>query len=270
MNEEKTNEAGDDLGQNLQPNQFLSEVKVHDVVEAEEKSVVLEKNDNHLSKINCMYEVLLFFGISIAAICGAFIRIGISYYNIWRIETNYCVMYAQIIGCVIMGILIRNKEYFLAGKRSSLRLRRLIYTVLTSGLCGSITTFSNWQMECNKNIFIMADFSWGNIFGTYNGGRFLEWAVCLWIGVALPLMALHLGYFAAELLQETCAGSLNETIEEKQPSVSNFIIWQELLLIVVFLLTTCLTILLPTLVFPTWIHLTYTAVLGIVGAYLRF
>jgi hypothetical protein len=33
--------------------------------------------------------ILLFLGISVAAYCGAYIRVGIGYYEIWRIETNY-------------------------------------------------------------------------------------------------------------------------------------------------------------------------------------
>ena len=128
-------------------------------------------------------------------------------------------------------------------------------------------------MECNKNIFILADFSWGNLMGTYTGGRFFEWSVCLWIGVALPLMALHLGYFVAELLQGTGTGQINQsvnTIESNTSAVSCSCTLQEILLFVVFFLpTSSLAILLPTLVFPTWIHITYTAVLGIAGAYLR-
>lgn len=247
----------------------FGEEKITEEVETGEN---LEKRDPYFSKIIWIDELLLFCGISVAAIFGAFIRIGISYYNIWRIETNYCVMYAQIIGCVLMGFLIKNKESFFMGHYRYFRLRRLMYTILTSGLCGSITTFSNWQMECNKNMFIVADFSWGNLMGTYNGGRFLEWSVCLWIGVALPLMALHLGYFVAELLQGTCTGPTNEsvnTIENNTSVVSCSCTLQEILVFVVFLLTSSLTILLPTLVFPTWIHITYTAVLGIAGAYLR-
>ncbi len=33
--------------------------------------------------------ILLFMGISLGAYIGSFIRIGISYYKIWRTETNY-------------------------------------------------------------------------------------------------------------------------------------------------------------------------------------
>lgn len=270
--DEKTKKNEIEVGpaQSFVPDHFLGEEKIPEEVETGEKPSA--KKDSNLSKFNWIDELLLFCGISVAAIYGAFVRIGISYYNIWRIETNYCIMYAQIIGCVFMGFLIKNKESFFTGNYPYLRLRRIMYTILTSGLCGSITTFSNWQMECNKNIFILADFSWGNLMGTYTGGRFFEWSVCLWIGVALPLMALHLGYFVAELLQGTGTGQINQsvnTIESNTSAVSCSCTLQEILLFVVFFLTSSLAILLPTLVFPTWIHITYTAVLGIAGAYLR-
>jgi fluoride ion exporter CrcB/FEX len=64
---------------------------------------------------------------------------------------------------------------------------------VTSGLCGSITTFSSWQLEANKNFFLQWDLSWGNDIGSYNGGRFFEWLVSLWVGVALPISALRFG-----------------------------------------------------------------------------
>lgn len=43
---------------------------------------------------NRYFEFLIFCGILIGAIIGVYIRIGISYYRIWRIETNNCVLYA--------------------------------------------------------------------------------------------------------------------------------------------------------------------------------
>ena len=85
--------------------------------------------------------MLLFFGISVAAILGTYIRIGISYYKIFKSDTNYCILWANIIGSIIMGFVVEHKKYF--EKHSSL-FNKTIYIVLTSGLCGSITSFSSW------------------------------------------------------------------------------------------------------------------------------
>ena len=39
-----------------------------------------------------------------------------------------------------------------------------------SGLCGSITTFSSWMVECNKSLYLQADLGAG-LFASYNGGE---------------------------------------------------------------------------------------------------
>jgi hypothetical protein len=37
---------------------------------------------------------LIWCGISIAAYFGAYIRVGISYFKVWKFESNFTVMYA--------------------------------------------------------------------------------------------------------------------------------------------------------------------------------
>jgi fluoride ion exporter CrcB/FEX len=98
-----------------------------------------------------------------------------------------------------MGLVTHHKVYF--WDRS--RFHRVMYITLTSGLCGSITTFSTWNMECNKIFYSQLDTSWGNSMGAYNGARVFEWLICMWVGIALPLSALHLGQHVA-LLSPRC------------------------------------------------------------------
>ena len=40
------------------------------------------------------YELLAICGLAITSYIGVFIRIGCAYLKVWRIETNYSVMYA--------------------------------------------------------------------------------------------------------------------------------------------------------------------------------
>lgn len=143
-----------------------------------------------------MYHFLVFCGILIFSILGVYIRIGINYFRIWRSDTNYCVMYAQILGSFIMGLIVsRKKQMF---DEAPNRFTKVLYVSISSGLCGSITTFSSWQLEANKNIFLQGDLSWGNVVGSYNGGRTIEWLVSLWTGVAVPISALRLGLHMGE------------------------------------------------------------------------
>jgi fluoride ion exporter CrcB/FEX len=134
---------------------------------------------------------LIFCAIGAGSYIGGLMRVGISYYRIWKVETNYTVMYVQIVGCLIMGFYLYFKPVMFANPKS--RFDKVHYIAITTGLCGSITTFSTWMMECNKNFYLQWDLSWGNIAGSYNGGRFLEWIISMWVGVALPIAALRLG-----------------------------------------------------------------------------
>lgn len=61
--------------------------------------------------------MLTWFGISLGAYMGALLRVGISYFRIRRIESNFTVMYAQILGCVVMGFATHHKTIMTAGSR---------------------------------------------------------------------------------------------------------------------------------------------------------
>ena len=194
-------------------------------------------------------------------------------------------MYTQTFGCFVMGFAVTfKKQYF---DQTSSRLHKAIYLGITSGLCGSITSFSSWQMECNKSFLLQWDLSWGNIIGSYNGGRFLEWFFCMWTGVVVPISALRFGYFCgkyfitpptAEILVTT-ESKIHNTgsdesmkMESKHLEIENGVtpdferkgfyclqpLYEEsvfLLFVVIIILVTVL----PGAVYREWIHLTYSA-----------
>mmetsp|Transcript_32993 Transcript_32993/g.33601 ORF Transcript_32993/g.33601 Transcript_32993/m.33601 type:complete len:722 (+) Transcript_32993:270-2435(+) len=209
--------------------------------------------------------LLLFCGISVAAYLGSYIRLGADYYRIWKTETNYCIMYTQIVGCVIMGFVTSHKK-LMSNSCYSNRINRVLYISITTGLCGSITTFSKWQIECSKNFILQWDGQSSISFATTNGGRFIEWIVSLWIGVALPLMALHLGHHLS-LLSPL---SNDKLCECHQTTTNQPVSALEVLLVLITILVTVLIILLTIFVYSTWEHMTYTAVFGALGAYLRY
>ncbi len=180
-------------------------------------------------------------------------------------------MYTQIVGCVIMGLLVRHKQWLFYASQS--RFHRVMFVSLSSGLCGSITTFSSWQVEANKNFVLQwsaGDSSSSEYFATYNGGRLLEWLVTLWVGVALPLMALHLGQHLALLSPRHNEVLLPKVGQEDVVSNAQPHPALEAGLVVVFFASTVLVVVLPAVVFPSWVFLTYTAVFGAAGAYIRF
>jgi fluoride exporter len=214
-------------------------------------------------------------------------------------------MYCQIIGCFIMGYAIKLKLHRFEQTES--RIIKVLFTAITTGLCGSITSFSSWQLQCNHNFFLQWDLSWGNVGGSYNGGRFLEWLVCMWGGIVVPLSALHLGFYVSSTLHPPVpqpperADRVDVITPPSSPSASSsfFSSWRTFLPEILLLLTFCVTIILviaiPAIYYPHWLFLSYSAgtvsllslffssllfypypyesvpsVFGICGAYLRY
>lgn len=213
-------------------------------------------------------DFLIICGLAISSFVGAYIRIGISYYRVGNSESNFCIMYAQIIGSFIMGYVVSHRKFFY--DYYSNRFNRAIYIALTTGLCGSITTFSSWQLEANKNFFLQWDFSRTNLYSSYNAGRLLEWMVSLWVGVVLPLSALRTGKYIA-----TLSNYNNEKINllvsscNSNPSSPMGTIF-EFLLLATFLVSLFLVIFLPVYFYSTSLFFTYTAVFGFIGSYTRY
>lgn len=169
-------------------------------------------------------------------------------------------MYSQLIGCFIMGYVMKLKLH--KYENSSNPIIKILFTAITSGLCGSITSFSGWQLQCNRNFFLQLDISWGNTIGSYNGGRLLEWIVCMWSGVVLPLSALHFGFYISTLIHQPNQltptylpppSSSNSSDDLKNYPYSKFI------LVTFFVITITLVVLLPVLFFPNWMYLSFTA-----------
>ncbi len=206
-----------------------------------------------------------FLAISMFAYAGAMIRVGFQYYKIWKIETNYCVLYPNIIGSFIMGFVVANKDQFFNSTND--KVTRALYVAITSGFCGSLTTFSSWAIESNKNFFLQMDLSYGNHFGSYNGGRFFEWLTSMIIGAVVPLATLRFGKYLAS----TSANTNESEIPPGQngcATVLNYI--NDYSVIILSLISTALVIGIPIAVDQTWIFIVYTCIFGAIGAITRY
>jgi fluoride ion exporter CrcB/FEX len=98
----------------------------------------------------------------------------------------------------------------------------------------------------------------------------------MWIGVALPQAALHFGYHLATFSKYSnevvrSADGTNDGDSSSLPNLpSTKNPRKEVGLIVLFCVSTLLVIVVPIVAYPTWVHITYTAVLGFAGAYTRY
>lgn len=97
----------------------------------------------------------VFFLLAPASVFGVLTRLGLSALATYDGSSIFELAYSQALGCFIMGYLTTVRaplSYFYAP----------MYTMLTTGYCGSLTTFSGWQMDVFE--------SWINAKGYHRGG----------------------------------------------------------------------------------------------------
>ncbi|KAJ7498859.1 CrcB-like protein-domain-containing protein [Mycena latifolia] len=78
------------------------------------------------------------------SVFGVLARLGLSALATYSGQSIFSLAYAQATGCLIMGFCLALKEPFS-------RYYPPAYTALTTGFCGSLTTFSGWQLDIFKS-----------------------------------------------------------------------------------------------------------------------
>jgi CrcB protein len=173
-----------------------------------------------------------------------------------------------------MGFVTRHKKALF--ELSGSRFHKILFIALSTGLCGSITSFSTWQFQCFKNIFLQFDSDYTDVRGAYNGARFNEWLMSLWIGVGMSLLALRVGQNIADLTP-ICNHKvgLADDAAAIEKLLVKYGIYEgrrnyEIALVIVFVVSTILLCILPTTVFNTWDFIAATVIFGVAGTYLRY
>ncbi|KAK9452301.1 CrcB-like protein-domain-containing protein [Limtongia smithiae] len=87
-------------------------------------------------------EILLWF--IVFSIFGALARIGVTALDGYPGQVISALVWVQFIGCLIMGLLSESKDFFVFRSGTNLQL----FVGLSTGFCGSFTTFSGWMREC--------------------------------------------------------------------------------------------------------------------------
>jgi len=75
-----------------------------------------------------------------ASVFGVLARLGLDALATYDGRSIFPLAYAQALGCFIMGMALPLKDA-ISGYYSPL------YTAVTTGFCGSLTTFSGWQLD---------------------------------------------------------------------------------------------------------------------------
>ena len=87
------------------------------------------------------------------AILGLLIRLGLNSIETFAGQQVFALVWPQFIGCLILGSLVATREWIekgfglleYKGRYRGHWLGPYFYVSLSSGLCGSITTFSSWS-----------------------------------------------------------------------------------------------------------------------------
>ncbi len=128
------------------------------------------------------YLSYLCLGSYIGVIC----RIYLSELAHWDGVPLFGSLYSQLVGTMIMGFTIAHKSTL--GEHHA-----FLYQAITTGVCGSITTFSSWNQEA------MATLLQTGYDQPDNAARIFGWATILLLGLGMSSGALGVGQHLASL-----------------------------------------------------------------------
>ncbi|KZV99289.1 hypothetical protein EXIGLDRAFT_668704 [Exidia glandulosa HHB12029] len=115
-----------------------------------------------------------------ASVLGVLARLGLAYLGTYAGQSAFSLAWVQWVGCFFMGLFLGLREPITASYPP-------LYTALTTGFCGSLTTFSGWQLD--------AFLAWANRTGIPRSRlhTFMDGLTRLIFTLSLSLAALSFG-----------------------------------------------------------------------------
>ncbi|KAI8137326.1 CrcB-like protein-domain-containing protein [Fennellomyces sp. T-0311] len=115
------------------------------------QSPVVEEDDQGKKKTIVLKEnkVAIAFILIPMAILGTLIRVGLQRLHSYAGAPVFGLIAAQWVGCFIMGMVVQQKDALIQWHEKVTRYLPL-QIGLSTGLCGSITTFSSWMLDMFK------------------------------------------------------------------------------------------------------------------------
>ncbi|KAK0468472.1 CrcB-like protein-domain-containing protein [Desarmillaria tabescens] len=140
-----------------------------------------------VSKIYKPYSIHVVALLIPASIFGLLARLGLEALATYDGQSIFLLAYPQAVGCLIMGFAVHLKAPF--GQ-----FYGPLYTAVTTGFCGSLTTFSSWQVDIFE--------SWLNSSDYHRGGLrdFIDGVGKTAFTLSISLASLSFGSSIAKLI----------------------------------------------------------------------
>ena len=204
-------------------------------------------------KGNIFDHIAYFCCLSAASYIGVFSRIYLSKLSNWNGVPLFSSLYAQMVGSCIMG-LVTSHKLLLAEKHA------FLYQAIATGLCGSITTFSSWNLEAVSALLQVGQVPPNNLV------RIFGWVTTLLLGVGMAVGSYTVGRHLAVLSPwSDYKQQQNESVENTNSSSNCHAIT---ILVSIWLTSTFLVIFVP---YKLSRHdFIFSALFGSIGTYIRW
>ena len=143
------------------------------------------KNTIKITVDQILHHLISIAALSLGSYAGVTARISLSSLSEWDGISHFPSFWAQIIGALVIGVLVIYKG----------RIQKryiVIYTAVSTGFCGSLTTFSSWNVEAAQ---VLMQFNHttlnSNQHGYYTSG--IGYLTVLLLGFGMPIAAMLLG-----------------------------------------------------------------------------
>ena len=212
-------------------------------------------NKVHLVMDHISIMVVLFTGTYI----GVVSRIYLSKLAQWDGVAHFGSLWAQIVGCIIMGLAVIQME-----NMNRYYWRRYLYIATTTGLCGSLTTFSTWNKEATVAALHLNTSSLMLLESNDYATQIISYFTVIILGFGMSLAAYNFGNNISTTVGPPLA----------TPSVGNALIrigktfcWCGLLIIgyvvlTVFIVSVC--------IYTDRYHILFSMLFGCAGTYIRW
>lgn len=150
------------------------------------ESVVEESKLNHHKRTGLIDLIHHWSWITIFAILGTLTRLGIQALNTYPGQLIPNLVWAQFIGCAVIGFLANDVTFFPKDKRYD-----AMYLGLTVGYCGSTTSFSAWILA------VYEDLANTNGYDRPRGYNVISIITEVMVTLAASILAFKLGQHAA-------------------------------------------------------------------------